>query len=178
VVQYGNNSRSNLQLRPIVLLTKDFRDWMAQYKILRLIFSRGSYVSTSVDGTSSVAQYSFVEAYVEVNISWRTCKTTTHATKSNTSWSLLNFPITRNKKQASIFCHHCNKCCYLPISRAVIQLWICSNLRGIPLYTSYYSKEDWLSESRFYYSKSTFLLITFTSVVEIQNHTALTFTNF
>jgi hypothetical protein len=104
--------------------------------------------------------------------------TTTHATKSNISWSLLNFPITRNEKQASLFCHQCNECCYLPISRAVIQLWIWSNLCGIPLYTSYYSKEDWLSKSRFYYSKSAFLLITFTSVIEIQNHTALTLMNF
>ena len=38
VVQYGNNSRSNLQPLSIVLLTKDFRDWMAQYKILNILF--------------------------------------------------------------------------------------------------------------------------------------------
>jgi hypothetical protein len=86
VVQYGNNSQSNLQLRPIVLPTKDFRDWMAQYKILRLIFSRGSYVSISVDGTSSVAQYSFVEANVKMKNKVKHMQnTTTHATKSNIS---------------------------------------------------------------------------------------------
>ena len=52
---------------------------------MTLIFSRVSNVSTSVDGTSSVAQYSFVEANVEMKNKVKHMQnTTTHATKTNT----------------------------------------------------------------------------------------------
>jgi hypothetical protein len=56
---------------------------VAQYKALNTDLSQGSCVYTSVDGTFSGAQYSFVEADVEVKNKIKHMQNTpTHATRA------------------------------------------------------------------------------------------------